>query len=93
MFFSSHLVRSITKTTTAPTNKSITRGKYGHCVWRCTTYMCDEKFYNQADARGGGGGGGRGLVFTEGQNRNYDSARFTKACNIHFANVPQTARD
>ena len=62
--------------------------------------MCEENFYNQADAKGGGGGGGwRGEEdrFTEGQNPNYDSARFIKACNINeiqrFAKIPQTARD
>ena len=64
--------------------------------------MCEEKFYNQADAKGGGGmgggggGGGVGLVY-EGQSPNYDSARFTKACNINeiqrFAKIPETARD
>ena len=56
--------------------------------------MCEEKFYNQADAKGGGGGED---WFTEGQNPNYDSARFTKECNINeiqrFAKIPQTARD
>ena len=35
--------------------------------------------------------------FTEGQSPNYDSARFTKACNINeiqrFAKIPETARD
>ena len=48
--------------------------------------MCEEKFYKQADAKGGGGGGGGGGEdwFTDGpQNSNYDSARFTKACNIN----------
>ena len=47
--------------------------------------MCEEKFYNQADARGEGGGGGGGGEdwFTEGPNPNYDSARFTKACNVN----------
>ena len=61
--------------------------------------MCEEKFYNQADAKGGGGGGGGGEVdwFTEGQIPNYDSARFTKACNINeiqrFAKIPETTRD
>ena len=46
---------------------------------------------------GGGGGGGAEDWFTEGQNPNYDSARFTKACNINeiqrFAKIPETARD
>ena len=38
------------------------------CVWCCTTYMCEEMFYNQADAKGGGGGGGGGGGwFTVGQ--------------------------
>ena len=47
--------------------------------------MCEEKFYNQADAKGGGGGGGGGEDwFTEGQNPKYDSARFTKECNMKF---------
>ena len=44
--------------------------------------MCEEKFYNQADAKGEGrmgGGGGAEDWFTEGQSPNYDSARFTKA--------------
>ena len=54
--------------------------------------MCKEKFYNQADARGGGGD-----WFTVRQNPNYDSARFTKECNINeiqrFAKIPETARD
>ena len=40
------------------------------------------------------GGGGRGGL---GQNPNYDSARFTKECNINeiqrFARIPQTTRD
>ena len=45
-------------------------------------YMCEEKFYNQADAKGGGGMGAEDW-FTEGQSPNYDSARFTKACNIN----------
>ena len=56
--------------------------------------MCEEMFYNQADAKGGGGGGD---WFTVGQNPNYDSARFTKECNINeiqrFARIPQTTRD
>ena len=47
--------------------------------------------------QGGGGGGGEEDWFTEGQNPNYDSARFTKACNINeiqqFAKISQTARD
>ena len=55
------------------------------------------KFYNQADAKGGGGMGGAEDWFTEGQSPNYDSARFTKACNINeiqrFAKIPETARD
>ena len=62
--------------------------------------MCEEKFYNQADAKGGWGmgrGGGAEDWFTEGQSPNYDSARFTKACNINeiqrFAKIPETARD
>ena len=62
--------------------------------------MCEEKFYNQADAkRGGGMGGGGGAEdwFTEGQSPNYDRARFTKACTINeiqrFAKIPETARD
>ena len=41
--------------------------------------MCEEKFYNQADTKGGGGMGGAEDWFTEGQSPNYDSARFTKA--------------
>ena len=44
--------------------------------------MCEEKFYNQADAKGDawvGGGAGPQDWFTEGQSPNYDSARFTKA--------------
>ena len=32
---------------------------------------------------GGGGGGGAEDWFTEGQSPNYDSARFTKPCNIN----------
>ena len=60
--------------------------------------MCEEKFYNQADAARGGGGGGGGVDwFTEGQNPNYDSARSTEACNSNeiqrFAKIPQTASD
>ena len=59
--------------------------------------MCEEMFYNQADAKGGGGGGGGGDWFTVGQNPNYDSARFTKECYINeiqrFARIPQTTRD
>ena len=59
--------------------------------------MCEEKFYNQADAKEGGGGGGGGDWFTVGQNPNYDSARLTKECNINeiqrFARIPQTTRD
>ena len=46
---------------------------------------------------GGGGGGGAEDWFTEGQSPNYDSARFTKPCNINeiqrFAKIPETARD
>ena len=53
--------------------------------------MCEEMFYNQANAKGGGD------WFTVGQNPNYDSARFTKECNINeiqrFARIPQTTRD
>ena len=67
--------------------------------------ICAKKsFINQADAKGGvgmgGGGGGAGGAedwFTEGQSPNYDSARFTKPCNINeiqrFAKIPETARD
>ena len=109
------------------TNKSITRGKYGHfkapnfiifsslsghtklvlgnrclkalwclniCVWCCTTYMCEEKFYKPSRCKGGGGAED---WFTEGQSPNYDSARFTKLCNINeiqrFAKIPETACD
>ena len=46
---------------------------------------------------GDGGGGGAEDWFTEGQSPNYDSARFTKPCNINeiqrFAKIPETARD
>ena len=49
------------------------------------------------DGWGGGGGGGAEVWFTEGQSPNYDSARFTKPCNINeiqrFAKIPETARD
>ena len=64
--------------------------------------MCEEKFYNQAEANGerglgDGGGGGADDWFTKGQSPNYVSARFTKACNINeiqrFAKIPETARD
>ena len=65
--------------------------------------ICAKKsFINQADAKGsgdGGGGGGGGAEdwFTEGQSPNYDSAQFTKPCNINeiqrFAKIPETARD
>ena len=45
----------------------------------------------------GGGGGGAEDWFTEDQSPNYDSARFTKPCNINeiqrFAKIPETARD
>ena len=45
----------------------------------------------------GWGGGGAEDWFTEGQSPNYDSARFTKPCNINeiqrFAKIPETARD
>ena len=64
--------------------------------------ICAKKsFINQADAKGewgwGGGGGAEEDWFTEGQSPNYDSARFTKPCNINeiqrFAKIPETARD
>ena len=58
--------------------------------------MCEENFYNQADAKRGRRRGGEDW-FTEGQNPNYDSARFTKACNINeiqtYAKIPETSRD
>ena len=51
-----------------------------------------KQMYNQADVKGGGGGGDWFTV-----NPNYDSARFTKECNINeiqrFARIPQTTRD
>ena len=34
---------------------------FEYCVWYCTTYKCEEKFYNQADEKGGRGGGETGL--------------------------------
>ena len=47
--------------------------------------------------RGDGREGGAEDWFTEGQSPNYDSARFTKACNMkgiqRFAKIPETARD
>ena len=45
--------------------------------------MYEENLYNQTDAKGRGGGGGGKDQFTEGQNPNYDSARFPKARNIN----------
>ena len=64
--------------------------------WTVISFSAEgEKFYNQEDAKGGGGGGGD--WFAQGQNPKYDSARFTKVCNIkeiqRFAKIPQTARD
>ena len=63
--------------------------------------ICAKKsFINQADAKGEWGWGGGGAEedwFTEGQSPNYDSAQFTKPCNINeiqrFAKIPETARD
>ena len=61
--------------------------------------ICAKKcFITKQMQRGGGGGGGEGGDwFTVGQNPNYDSARFTKECNINeiqrFARIPQTTRD
>ena len=64
--------------------------------------MCEEKFYKPSRCKGGvgmggGGGGAEEDWFTEGQSPNYDSARFTKPCNINeiqrFAKIPETARD
>ena len=63
--------------------------------------ICAKKsFITKQIQREEGGWGGRGGAedwFTEGQSPNYDSARFTKACNINeiqrFAKIPETARD
>ena len=61
--------------------------------------MCEEKFYKPSRCKGGVGMGGGGAEdwFTEGRSPNYDSARFTKPCNINeiqrFAKIPETARD
>ena len=61
--------------------------------------ICAKKsFINQADAKGewGWGAGGAEDWFTEGQSPNYDSARFTKPCNINeiqrFAKIPHSAK-
>ena len=59
--------------------------------------MCEENFITKQMQRVEGGWGGAEDWFTEGQSPNYDSARFTKACNINeiqrFAKIPETARD
>ena len=39
------------------------------CFWRCITYMYEENFYSQPEAREGGGGV-RKDQFTEDQKRN-----------------------
>ena len=58
--------------------------------------ICEKKIFITKQMQRGGGGGGEDW-FTEGQNPNYDSTRFTKACNINeiqtFAKIPDTARD
>ena len=67
-------------------------------VFGVVPLICAKKsFIIKQMQRGEGGWGGAEDWFTEGQSPNYDSARFTKACNINeiqrFAKIPETARD
>ena len=60
-------------------------------------YLLLPLIYAKKRSRCKGGGGGAEDWFTEGQSPNYDSARFTKGCNINeiqrFAKIPETTRD
>ena len=68
-------------------------------VFGVVPLMCTKKFFitKQRPREGKGREWGRKDQFTEDQNLNYDSARFSKTSNVNeiqrFARIPQAARD
>ena len=70
---------------------------FEYFVFGVVPLICAKKIFITKQMQRVGGGRGEEDRFTEGQNPNYDSARFIKACNINeiqrFAKIPQTARD
>ena len=54
--------------------------------------MCEEKFYNQADAKGGGGGRRTGLRKVKAQITIVRGSP-KRVTLMRFAKIPETARD